>query len=336
MNFETKMEKNTRNYEFDITAFGEILIDFTDQGTGEHGQKLFAQNPGGAPANVAVAARKLGAKTAFIGKAGADMHGEFLKKVLENERVDTRGMILDEKYFTTLAFVSISENGERTFSFSRKPGADTQITKEDLRTEILESTKIFHVGSLSLTDEPARETTFYAIKKAKEHGSLISYDPNYRASLWADIETAKEHMRSLVPYADIMKISDEETALLTDYEEVEQAAAELCKKGVKVAAITLGSKGAYICCREGGCYVPGFQSQVADTNGAGDSFWGGFLYKISTSKLTLEELTLEELAEFARFGNAVASLCVQKRGAIPAMPQLEQVEERLTAAGLSK
>lgn len=326
---EDAVKENEKEYEYDITTFGEILIDFTDQGAGENGQKLFAQNPGGAPANVAVAARRLGARTAFMGKVGMDMHGQFLKKVLEEEQVETKGMILDEKYFTTLAFVSISESGERTFSFSRKPGADTQITKEELAEELLAGTKIFHVGSLSLTDEPARETTFYAVKTAKEHGSMISYDPNYRASLWKDEETAKEHMRSLVPYADIMKISDEETALLTDIAEVEAAAAKLCSQGVKVAAVTLGSEGTYVCCKDGGVRVPGFPSKVADTNGAGDSFWGGFLYKVSTGGKSLDELTLEDLQEYARFGNAVASLCVQKKGAIPAMPQLAQVEEQL-------
>ncbi len=177
---------------YDITTFGEILIDFTWQGVNEDGQTLFAQNPGGAPANVAVAVAKLGGHTAFIGKAGKDMHGEFLKSVLEKENVETEGMLLDEKYFTTLAFVNIDENGERTFSFARKPGADTRMEKEEIDVDILDKTHIFHVGSLSLTEQPARDTTHYAIRRAKEKGSIISYDPNYRASLWKDEETAKK------------------------------------------------------------------------------------------------------------------------------------------------
>lgn len=143
---------------YDITTFGEILIDFTWQGVNEDGQTLFAQNPGGAPANVAVAVAKLGGHTAFIGKAGKDMHGEFLKSVLEKENVETEGMLLDEKYFTTLAFVNIDENGERTFSFARKPGADTRMEKEEIDVDILDKTHIFHVGSLSLTEQPARDT----------------------------------------------------------------------------------------------------------------------------------------------------------------------------------
>ena len=205
----------TKKSCYDITTFGEILIDFTWQGVNEEGQAVFAQNPGGAPANVAVAAAKLGARTAFLGKAGKDMHGEFLKEVLKKENVETDGMILDEKFFTTLAFVKTAENGERSFSFARKPGADTRIEKEEIHTVILDQTKIFHAGSLSLTDQPARDTTFYAVKRAKKNGSMISYDPNYRASLWKNEETAKEQMRSLIPYVDIMKISDEETELLT-------------------------------------------------------------------------------------------------------------------------
>ena len=265
---------------YDITTFGEILIDFTWQGVNEDGQTLFAQNPGGAPANVAVAVAKLGGHTAFIGKAGKDMHGEFLKSVLEKENVETEGMLLDEKYFTTLAFVNIDENGERTFSFARKPGADTRMEKEEIDVDILDKTHIFHVGSLSLTEQPARDTTHYAIRRAKEKGSIISYDPNYRASLWKDEETAKKQMRSLVPYVDIMKISDEETKLLTDKESPEEATEILFRKGVKIVAVTLGSDGAYLYCKEGGVHIPGFVSKAVDTNGAGDSFWGGFLYCI--------------------------------------------------------
>lgn len=315
---------------YDITVFGEILIDFTSQGYNEDGQMLYARNPGGAPANVAVAAKRLGARTAFIGKAGKDMHGEFLRSVLQRENVDTTGLILDEQYFTTLAFVEVNEAGERTFSFSRKPGADTRIQKEEVDIDVLDNTNIFHVGSLSLTDQPARDTCFYAVKRAKSKGSIISYDPNYRASLWKDEETAKKQMRSLVPYVDLMKISDEETELLTDYKDVQSAAAQLYRQGVKVVAVTLGKDGAYVYCKDGGCKVPGFfVGHVEDTNGAGDSFWSGFLYKISTSEKRLDELTKEELAEYARFGNAVASLCVQKKGAIPAMPELSQVEERI-------
>ncbi len=318
---------------YDVTTFGEILIDFTSQGVNEDGQMLYARNPGGAPANVAVAAGKLGAHTAFLGKAGKDAHGEFLREVLKKEQVDTSGLILDKEYFTTLAFVDVKENGERTFSFARKPGADTEIRKEEIDIDVLDRTNIFHVGSLSLTAQPARDTTLYAVKRARNKGSLISYDPNYRASLWPDEETAKRQMRSLIPYVDLMKISDEETELLTGEKDAEKAAEALYCQGVKVVAVTMGGDGAYIYCRDGGSLVPGFQAErIGDMNGAGDSFWGGFLYKISTSEKRLQELAKEELVEYARFGNAVAILCVEKKGAIPAMPTLMQVETRMKRA----
>ena len=169
----------------------------------------------------------------------------------------------------------------------------------------------------------------YAVQTARENGSLISYDPNYRASLWRSEEDAKEQMRSLIPYVDIMKISDEETGLLTDFEEPEQAADFLCSQGVKLVVVTLGAKGAYVANREGGIVVPGYKSQVVDTTGAGDSFWGGFLYQICQFGKRPEELSLQEACEAARFANAVASLCVERRGAIPAMPFMEEVLKRL-------
>ena len=316
---------------YDITVFGEILIDFTSQRLNEDGQMLYARNPGGAPANVAVASSRLGAHTAFIGKAGEDMHGEFLRSVLQKENVDTRGMLLDKKYFTTLAFVEVNESGERTFSFARKPGADTQIQKEELDVDILDQTNIFHIGSLSLTDQPARDTTFYAVKRAKNKGSIISYDPNYRSSLWENEEIAKEHMRSLLPYVDIMKISDEETELLSGYENVIEAAEELYRQGVKIVAITLGRNGTYIYNKDGGRIVEGFAVEyVADTNGAGDSFWGGTLSAYLSLEKPIESLTWDEIHHCAVCGNATAALCVQKRGGIPAIPTKEEVEQMLT------
>lgn len=314
---------------YDITAFGEVLIDFTYQGMNEKGQKLFAQNPGGAPANVLVAANRLGAHTAFLGKAGNDIHGTFLKWTLEKEEINTQGFILDENYFTTLAFVDLNEEGERTFSFARKPGADTRMEKEEINMEVLNNSRIFHIGSLSLTDEPSRGTTLYALKKVKEKGAIVSYDPNYRASLWKNEESAKKQMRSLIPYVDIMKISDEEIGLLTDEETPENAAKFLCGQGVKLVVVTLGKDGAYVCNQDGGQRVSGFPSKAVDTTGAGDAFWGGFLYKINESGKKPKEISLGEATEYARFANAAASLCVEGDGAIPSMPKREDVMERL-------
>lgn len=314
---------------YEVTALGELLIDFTPSGTSEAGMRIFEQNPGGAPANVLAALARMGMKTAFIGKVGADMHGAFLKETLDAEGIDTKGLIVADDVFTTLAFVSLNENGERQFSFARKPGADTCLTSEEVNLDVLKETKIFHIGSLSLTDEPCRSATFHALEKAKEMGKIISYDPNYRALLWDSKEKAIEGMRSVLSYVNVMKLSDEETTLLTGLEAPADAAAKLCADGIPLVVVTLGKDGSYVCTKEGGCVVPGFTAKSVDTTGAGDSFWGGFLYKLAESGKHPADVTLEEAKVFARFGNAVASLCVEKRGGIPAMPSLEAVAERL-------
>lgn len=315
--------------KFDVVAIGEILIDFTFQDYNEGGQKLFAQNAGGAPANVLVAIQRLGGKTAFIGKVGNDMHGHFLKKTLEAEKVVTDGLVIDSKYFTTLAFISLSESGERSFSFARKPGADTKLSQSEINTNLLKQTKIFHAGSLSLTNEPARSATFFAINSAKKNGAIISYDPNYRASLWRSEKIAKKHMKSLIPLTDLIKISDEETELLTGFSDVKKAAKYLYDSGIKIVVVTLGENGAYIFGKDGGEFIKSYPCKVVDTTGAGDSFWGGFLYKISKFDTKIEEIKKEKLVEFAKFGNAVASLCVSKKGAIPAMPYAQDVNNLL-------
>lgn len=309
---------------FDITAMGELLIDFTPCGVSEAGHALFEQNPGGAPANVLVAMARLGMKTAFIGKVGQDMHGRLLRDTLEENGICTDGLILDPEVFTTLAFVQL-KNGERDFAFARKPGADTMITEEELNGDLIRDSYIFHFGSLSLTDEPARTATQAALKIAKAAGAIISYDPNYRAPLWPDRKTAIEIMRSPVPSVDIMKISDEETGLLTGTYDPNEAAGVLLDQGVKIVVVTLGSQGALLRTRDFCVTVPSEKTEVVDTTGAGDSFWGGFLSRIAKSRVRADELTEDRAKRYLRFANTVAGLCVGKRGAIPAMPSEEEV-----------
>lgn len=312
----------------DVTALGEVLIDFTPYGTSKGGQALFEQNPGGAPANVLAAVARLGGTAAFIGKVGDDMHGKLLKETLEKEGINVQGMIEDPNYFTTLAFVAL-KNGERSFSFARKPGADTQLRKEEIPTEVLQNTKIFHCGSLSLTDEPARSATMYAVEEAKKAGAMISYDPNYRPLLWDSEEEAKKYMRSMIPYADIMKISDEETALLTDFADPHEAAEALLAQGVGCVVVTLGKDGALLKTKNIEVQEKGRECKVVDTTGAGDSFWGGLLYELAQNDERPETLTEENARIYVRFANAVAGICVERRGAIPAMPTLEEVLEQL-------
>ena len=317
---------------FDIVALGEVLIDFTQSGVSESGMRLFEQNPGGAPANMLTASTRLGMKTAFIGKVGTDMHGTFLKEVLEEQHICTKGMVFDENFFTTLAFVELSETGERKFSFARKPGADTKLRLEEIDKKLLEQTKVFHFGSLSLTDEPCRTATMEAVKYAKEQGAIISYDPNYRELLWESKEQAIEQMRRPIPYVNVLKISDEETELMTGESDPIKASERLVEQGISIVVVTLGEKGALVRTKEGYSIIPGFVSKVVDTTGAGDSFWGGFISRIVASGKEINSLTLVELETMIRFANAVAGICVTRRGAIPAMPSLEEVEAKLVQA----
>ena len=220
--------------EYDIVAMGELLIDFTPAGVSETGMCLYERNPGGAPVNMLTAAAKAGLRTAFIGKVGNDMHGKFLIEAVENQNINSDGIILDDNVFTTLAFVNLTKDGERSFAFARKPGADTMIGYKEVDTQILQNTKVFHVGSLSLTDEPARSTTFQAVKCAKNAGAVISYDPNYRAPLWNNEKTAIERMRSMLPFADGATngtaddgIDDNDTTVISKAKAYELASKEL-------------------------------------------------------------------------------------------------------------
>lgn len=308
---------------YDIVALGEALVDFTEAGRSPSGMRLFEQNPGGAPANLLCAAARLGARTSFIGKVGSDMHGRFLKSTLIGAGVDTSGLIVAEDVFTTLAFVALS-GGEREFSFARKPGADACLSSGEVDYSIAADTSIFHFGSLSLTGEPVRAATLETARRAKAAAAVISYDPNYRGSLWRSASEAAAQMRAPLPLVDIMKLSGEETVLLSGYSAPKQAAAELCGQGIELVAVTLGGDGVLIC-KKGECRtVPAFKTVVTDTTGAGDSFWGAFLYQLTISGKTPASITIDEAVYCAGFANAAAAICVSRRGAIPAMPTLEE------------
>ena len=316
---------------YDIVALGELLIDFTTCGKSANGMRLFEQNPGGAVCNVLSAMAKQGDKAAFIGKIGKDMHGAFLKQSIESVGIDTRGVIEAEDVFTTLAFVELSDAGERSFSFARKPGADTSLRADELDEALLKQTRVLHIGSLSLTNEPARSATLRAIEIAKSAGALISYDPNYRAPLWENVETAKAQMRSLLPYVDVMKLSDEETTLLTDREDPVEALRFLNDLGISCAVVTMGPKGALAMLRGETTVADPHDCVRVDTTGAGDAFWGGFLHGLLRSGKAISSLTLPEVAEFARFANVVAAICCERRGALLSMPTAEEIRQRLNA-----
>ena len=309
---------------FDITAIGEILIDLTQSGLTEQGIPRFDANPGGAPANLAVAAARLGARTAFIGRVGNDSFGDYLKRCLAENGVDVRGMSVDEKARTTLAVVALDERGERTFSFYRDPSADVNLSPAHVPMELLSDTKVLHFGSVSLTAEPARTATLEAAKTAKASGAIVSYDPNYRASLWPDEETAVRNMTEPLSMVDILKVSDEELPLLTGCTDPEKGSARLAEKGVRLVLVTLGAHGAFYRFDGHTGHVPGVPCQVGDTNGSGDTFFGAALSQL-VKLSSLDQLTVPELERILAFANKAASITTSRHGAIPAMPTLEEV-----------
>lgn len=308
----------------DITAVGEILIDLTQSGVNEQGIPVFAANPGGAPANLAVAASRLGASTAFIGKVGTDSFGTFLRNTLLENKVDVSGMVVDQENRTTLAVVAVDGSGERTFSFYRDPSADVKLSVEDIRAEQLKNTKFLHFGSVSLTTDPARSATLYAAKTARENGALISYDPNYRASLWSDEATAIERMLEPLPMVDVLKVSDEELPLLTGTSDLEEGSKILADRGITLLLVTLGANGAYYRFGEKTGHVPGMKVKVGDTNGAGDTFFGAALAQLAKFD-RLDAITAEELEQILAVSNRAAGITISRHGAIPAMPIYEEV-----------
>lgn len=314
----------------DITSFGEYLIDFTPAGVSQQGNTLFERNPGGAPANVAVCVSRLGGKAAFIGKVGNDMFGQFLHSVLVENGVEASGLKFSNTVKTTLAFVELDEKGERSFSFYRDPGADTTIHPEEINYDLIKTSKVFHFGSLSMTAEPARSATFSAIRCAKQSGCMVSYDPNLRPPLWESMDMAKQQIKSVMSFVDIIKISEEEMEFITGEKDLDKGTGIIYNDyGIKLILVTMGSRGSFY--RFGditGARDTYKSMKAVDTTGAGDAFLGGFLYfMLSCGVTNLKELDAGKLENSIAFANATASLCVTEKGAIPAMPSLSSVLE---------
>ena len=313
---------------FDVTALGETLIDFTPCGVNEAGVPLYAQNPGGAPANVLAQCARLGGKTAFLGKVGRDGFGGFLRKVMEDGGIDAGGLRVCDEVHTTLAFVQVDGRGERSFFFYRRPGADVLLEADEVDLERVRASRIFHFGSLSLTDDPARGATRVAALAARDGGCLVSCDPNYRAPLWTSEEEARLAVLELLPLVHILKVSEEELALLAGTDDLEAGTARLAALGPILVLVSLGGRGAYY--RLGGRtgLAPAFPVRAVDTNGAGDAFLGAVLWRLrDRTPETLAELDEAALRDIVRFGNAAGALTAAAPGAIPAMPDLRQIEQ---------
>ena len=309
----------------DVTALGELLIDFTENGTSAQGNPILEVNPGGAPCNVLAMLQKLGKQTAFIGKVGDDMFGRQLTEAVSSVGVDTRALLVDKEVHTTLAFVHTYPDGDRDFSFYRNPGADMMLTKEDVDEDLIRSSRIFHFGTLSSTHEGVREATRYAIDVAKEAGDLISFDPNLRPPLWSSLDDAKKEIEYGLGKCDILKISDNEVEFLFGTTNYDLGAKLLKEKyNIPLILITLGPDGSRAYYKDMRVEVaPFLQDNTIETTGAGDTFCASSLNYVLEHGL--DHLTEENLKELLTFANAAASLITTKKGALKVMPEKDEV-----------
>ena len=315
---------------YDVIALGELLIDFAPQSVNEAGYPVLSANPGGAPGNFLAALSKYGCRTAMIGKVGEDAFGKLLVGTMKNAGIDTAGIIMDPDVFTTLAFVSLDASGNRDFSFARKPGADTCLTPEEVNESLFYEAKVFHFGTLSLTDEPAASATRRAVELAKKHSLLISVDPNLRKPLWKREEDAKAAIEWSLRQADIVKISDEEIDWLWGLSPEEGAQKLLTEYGVSLVYATLGPKGCYAATLRRAVYVQSPAGiRVVDTTGAGDIFGGSAMSQFIQCGKSPSELTGEDLEKIVRFACTAASLSTQKHGGITSVPDLVQISSLL-------
>ena len=314
------------NRQFDVVALGELLIDFTQNGLSDQGNLLFEANPGGAPANVLAMLRKLGKRCAFIGKVGRDSFGDTLARTVEEAGIDVRGLLRDAEIPTTLAVVHTFPNGDRDFSFYRKPGADIMLRADELDEALLRGTRIFHFGTLSLTDEPCKSATVRACELAKEAGALISFDPNLRPPLWKDDASARAAIEWGLARCDVLKIADNEIEFMTGQTDFEKGAAVLKARfpQIRLLNVTAGGDGSHSFYGGRHVFMPACRlGGVIETTGAGDTFCGSVLNFVLENGL--DGLTDAQLEDMLRFANTAAYIVATRKGAIRAMPERQQV-----------
>lgn len=319
--------------KYDVVALGELLVDFTENGLSTQGNPLLEANPGGAPCNVLAMLNKLGKRTAFIGKVGADQFGKQLKKVVEESGTDVSGLRMDPDVHTTLAFVHTFPDGDRAFSFYRNPGADMMLTKEEVNPETIKAAKIFHFGTLSSTHATVREATRYAIDVAKENELLISFDPNLREPLWDSLDRAKEEICYGMSKCDILKISDNEMEFMTGTTDYTKGVAMLREQfNIPLICVTMGKNGSRAYYKDLIVEAaPFIQADTIETTGAGDTFVACELNYILDHGLG--DLTEAALQEMLTFANAGASIITTRKGALKVMPEKEEIEKLLQENG---
>ena len=309
----------------DVVALGELLIDFASRSADANGYPTMQALPGGAPANFLAALTKYGKSTAFLGKVGDDTFGHLLVGTVKEAGIETRGIVIDPAVFTTLAFVTFDDAGDRSFSFARKPGADTRLSWEEVDKSLIDEAKVFHFGTLSLTDDPVRTTTQRCVAYAKEQGKLITCDPNLRKPLWRSEEEAKEQILWSLQQADVVKISDDEVDFLWSCTPEEGADKLLKEFGVSLAMVTLGPKGCLLKTKNAVCQVTSPKVNPVDTTGAGDIFGGSAIYRLLELNKPIEELTAEDLRFIGAYASTAASLSTEAPGGIPSIPEMNTV-----------
>ena len=312
--------------KFDILTLGELLIDFTHNGTSNQGNGLFEANPGGAVCNVLAMMNKLGHSAAYMGKVGDDIFGHLLKKTLEEVSINTECMLMDKDARTTLAFVANDETGDRSFSFYRNPGADMMLTADEVNEEAIAASRIFHFGTLSMTHEGVREATKKALAVAKENDVLISFDPNLRESLWDSLDTAKEQFAYGMQFCDVLKISDNEIQWFTGKEDYDEGVKVLQDTyHIPLIFLSLGREGSRAYYKDMRVEVPAFiQKNTVETTGAGDTFFGSALHFVL--ERGLDNLQVSDLTEMLTFANAAASIITTRKGALKVMPSVEEIK----------
>ena len=314
---------------YDVTALGELLIDFTENGLSGQGNPLFEANPGGAPCNVLAMMNRLGKKTAFIGKVGQDQFGRTLKASLEELGIVTENLLLDKNVHTTLAFVHTAEDGDRDFSFYRKPGADMMILAEEVQEDLIASSRVFHFGTVSMTDEPTRGATVKALEYARKHQVMVTFDPNLRPPLWRNLQEAKEQIWYGLSQCSAVKMSEEELEFITGERSMDRGVEAVRNRfDIPLICITMGKQGSKAYYGDAAVEKAGFvQEHTIETTGAGDTFCASMINYILDHGI--QGLTEKDLEEMLTFANAAASIITTRKGALRVMPTREEVQALL-------
>ena len=316
--------------QFDLLSMGELLVDFTPVGVSENGNPVFERNPGGGPANVACAAARLGARTAFCGKVGDDTFGRALRDCLNQNCVDTQGLVFSPEYQTTLAFVHLDAAGDRSFSFYRRQGADTMLKMKEIDLSLLHECRYFYCSSVMMSDGPSRETSFAVMEQAKSMGVPVAFDPNLRPALWSDLDDAKNTILRAFPFTDILKLSEEEFSFLTGQSPSQTAVRQFCSSyPVQALLLTKGPKGGSVFSGGHTVELPAYPAKTIDTTAAGDAFTGAFLCRLAELNKPINACTKDDLLLLARFANAAGGLTTAKKGAISALPTRMEVDRAL-------